>query len=140
MGKIALPQAQTSAPKPEVKPVDEPKTFVDSAVLKVREDVLQETQDEGKELTDKALEFLKLKQELGVDAANPDYDDQIKFIMHYIKDIGIKDSKEARVFIRKIKTKLGIPFLDGGSIQKIYNWLKLESAIQSLIKKQDGIK
>ena len=136
MGKISLPQPE--APRPESKPVAEPKTFIDNAVLKVRQEVLGEAPPD--DITDKALEMIRVKSELGIDAANTDHDDKIKFIMHYAKELGYDDREKFRVFIRKLKTKLGLTDLSPNPIQKIYHWLKLEAAIQNLIKAQDGIK
>ncbi len=132
MGKIDLPIAQvtTEAAKP-VTPV-QPGGFM------VDKDKLLSFSSESTPLpttpTEGALELITMKRFLGLDPMDEDYNADIKGILSWGKEQNLKES-ELFEKVKEIKYKLGASS-DKSVAQQVYQWMRLDGQIKSLVQKQ----
>jgi hypothetical protein len=147
MGKIDIPTdtgSKDSGPK-ESRHADKQATTDDGGFFSTKrtkqamedEDVII-TDDELK-LTNEAVRLIHLKKELGIKGTDTDHDKEIKNILSWAKDNGIKNRNQLYSRIKEIKYKLGITKFDGDALKRIHQYVVIDDQIKGLVNKQQAI-
>ena len=147
MGKIDIPKdtsQEKTSPKVSKKPDrlvtnSDDITFNTEDTRRLIEDDGVEITDEDLGLTDEAIRLIHLKRELGIDATNTDHDKEIKRILEWARESGIKNRDQLFSKLREIKYKLGITEFDGDALKRIYQYVVIESRVKKLVNKLQAI-
>jgi len=133
MGKISQPTTPT---------METPGVTEESPHSSFNVDETQQTSEVSRSqpdelsITNEAIRLIQLKQELGLDAADKDYDHEIKGILELAKVAGIKNKNQLSTRLREIKYKLGVQE-NKDAVKSIYQYLKIDSQIKSLVNQQE---
>lgn len=132
MGKINQP---TTTQLSQRVVSDDPHSVINDDNIEIQFTENEEVNDEYS-LTNEAVRLIGLKQQLDLDTTNKDHDSELKFILEWAKQSGIKNKNQLSAKLREIQYKLGYSEPQQ-SIKKIYNYLRLDSQIKSLVNQQE---
>lgn len=85
-------------------------------------------------VSDNALELIGMKRFLGIDPMDEKYNTDIRGILQWGKDNKIND-KDLFNKVKEIRYKLGA-HNDESVARQVYQWLKIDGQIKSLVQKQ----
>jgi hypothetical protein len=130
MGKIDLPaQPATQSTTTDTKAGGFPE-FSPSKILSYASESVKVADSP----TDSALELIGLKRVFGMDAMDEKYNGDIKGILEIGKAQGLKEN-EIFEKVREIRYKLGAHD-DKSVARQVYQYLKMDSQIKQLVRKQ----
>lgn len=132
MGKINQP---TTTQAFEAAVSDDPHSVIndDNVQINFADDALD---GDNFSLTNEAIRLIGLKQQLNLDATDRDFDNELKGILEWAKQSGIKNKNQLSSKLREIQYKLGYSEPKQG-IRSIYNYIRLDGQIKSLVDKQE---
>lgn len=90
-------------------------------------------------ITNEAVRLIGLKQALGVDATNTEYDKEIKGIIEWAKESGIKNKNQLMAEIRQISFILGHDD-EKPKVRKIYEYVRIKQAIRGAVNKLEALR
>jgi hypothetical protein len=145
MGKIDTPTETTEKSGPKVSEhAEEQAENIDDffSTERTREALTEdkvEIDEDDLKLTNEAVRLIHLKKELGIDATNTDNDKQIKKILDWARNSGIKNRNQLYSKIKEIKYKLGITEFDGNALERIHQYVTINDQITKLVNKQQAL-
>lgn len=133
MGKINQPT--TTQPTNEVAHDDTPHSVIndDNTAINYADEAME---GDNFSLTNEAIRLIGLKQQLDIDATDRDHDQELKHILEWAKESGIKNKNQLSAKLREIQYKLGYSE-PKQAIKNIYNYIRLDSQIKSLVNQQE---
>ncbi|MGE5445191.1 MAG: hypothetical protein ACM3SR_11425 [Ignavibacteriales bacterium] len=90
-------------------------------------------------ITNESVRLISLKRALDLDALDVSHDREIKEILEWAKESGIKNKSMLLARIREIDYMLGNPD-DKPKIDKIYQYIKIRGQIRNLSNKLEGLR
>lgn len=90
-------------------------------------------------LTNEAVRLITLKTHLGIDATDRDHDSELKGILEWAKESGIKNKNQLLARLKEIQYKLGLSEKKE-NIKNIYQYIRIDSQIKSLVNKQEMLR
>lgn len=90
-------------------------------------------------LTNEAIRLVGLKQLLRVDATDTNYDKEIKGILEWAKESGIKNKNQLMSQLREIDLMLGSED-EKPRVQKLYEYLRIKRSIRGLVNRLEALK
>lgn len=136
MGKINQPTQQSNETRVSTE-LSQGVIHDDSGLDEAKE-VSQSRSDELN-LTNEAIRLIGLKQQLGIDASSSEYDSELKGILQWAREKGIKNKNQLSATLREIQYKLGFSEPKEG-IKNIYNHIRLDGQIKSLVNQQEMLR
>lgn len=131
MGKIAQPTHSESSPSVQGT------TDRTSAGISTEAEMVWVGDSPPDNLTNEAVKLISLKSRLGIDATDSQADLHLKSIIEWARENGIKNRNQLVSKIREIQYKLGTQDTQAESIKKVYEYVRLNSQIKSLVNKQE---
>lgn len=129
MGLIATP-SKVNTPKP-VETVEVPQLSVDDKNIP---DDLLDSYDDTLKMTNEAVRLMSLKRALDIDVMDQSHDGQIKGILEWAKNKGIRNRNQLIAELRKVDYKLGHG--DRPKIDRVYEYVRIDDQIKSLVNRQ----
>ena len=133
MGKIDIP-VKTVSNTNKADAIPEVAPNFDAAVDYVKSEV-EDTPD-SLSLTNEAIRLIDLKMKLGIDASSRENDHELKGILDLARAKGIKNKNQLQAYLKEIQYKVGMSDTGQERVKKIYEYIKLDHNIQSLVNKQ----
>jgi hypothetical protein len=132
MGKINQP---TTTIQKTVVSSDDPHSVINDDDTEIN--FIDEAQEgDNFSLTNESIRLIGLKHQLDIDATNTDHDQELKHILEWAKQAGIRNKNQLSAKLREIQYKLGYSE-PKQAIKNIYNYIRLESQIRSLVNQQE---
>lgn len=134
MGKINLPQP-TVATKAESNVVDnaqiDAKGLSEKAVEMIRTDL---NLTENEKFDDDTVEMIPIKRFFDIDPMNQEYDEQMKYVVDYVKSSGARSRADVLAEIKAIEYKLGNSYSPQRRIEKLYTYIKLTKQAREALR------
>lgn len=134
MGKINTP---TSEPVIADSP-SESKSELSDFIEEV--DIDFSTNEDVERFTNEPIRLMSLKSALGLDPSEMGYDKEIKQILDWAKSVGLKNRNQLVSKIKEVQYKVGRGDDSADTFRKVYQYIKLDSTIKSLVNQQEGLR
>ena len=90
--------------------------------------------------TNEPIKLMSLKSSLGLDPSEMGYDKEIKQILDWAKGVGLKNRNQLVSKIKEVQYKVGRGDDSADTFRKVYQYIKLDSTIKSLVNQQEGLR
>jgi hypothetical protein len=136
MGKINLPQPQETSFKPQVKETIEIADTLPSVTDELKEKIKEQAGIEKQEpLADRATRLISYKKFLDVKIDNKEELSYLAKIDELLENEGLKTQKKKAEIIKTVQYKLG----GKPTMERVYQYIKIESQIKSLVSKLKNV-